>query len=143
MGCSSVQSQCSLVQDSNKGEVAGMSRYASGSFAFRDGFFPQVKALWRRALRNFWGVSHIVPLPHVMHKGEMSPIPVIVNVRKEPGFLMQSNEKKCGSHLSVILELTSSSPAAAANGNPKCRAGFRTTATDRTYSFLGPVFKQS
>ena len=42
------------------------------------------------------GVSHIVPLPHVVHEGEMSPVPVIVNVRKEPGFLMQSNEKKCG-----------------------------------------------
>ena len=51
------------------------------------------------------GVSHIVPLPCVMHKGEMSPVPVIVNVRKEPGFSMQSNEKKCGSHLGVIPEL--------------------------------------
>ena len=51
------------------------------------------------------GVSHIVPLPSVVHKGEMSPVPVIVNVRKEPGFWMQLNEKKCGSHLSIILEL--------------------------------------
>ena len=50
-------------------------------------------------------VSHIVPLPRVMHKGEMSPIPVIVNVRKEPGFPMQLNKEKCGSHLGVILEL--------------------------------------
>ena len=51
------------------------------------------------------GVSHIVPLPRVVHEGEMSPVPVIVNVRKELGFLMQSNEKKCGSHLGVIPEL--------------------------------------
>ena len=51
------------------------------------------------------GVSHIIPLPRVVHKGEMSPVPVVVNVRKEPGFLMQLNEKKCGSHLGVIPEL--------------------------------------
>ena len=51
------------------------------------------------------GVSHIVPLPRVVHKGEMSLVPVIVNVRKEPGFSMQSNEKKCGSLLGIILEL--------------------------------------
>ena len=51
------------------------------------------------------GVSHVVPLPCVMHKGEMSPVPVVVNVWKELGFLMQSNKKKCGSHLGIILEL--------------------------------------
>ena len=51
------------------------------------------------------GVCHIVPLPRVMHKGEMSPVLVVVNVWKELGFSMQSNEKKCGSHLSVITEL--------------------------------------
>ena len=55
--------------------------------------------------KELLGISHIVPLPHVMHKGEMSPVPVIVNVWKEPGFLMQSNKKKCGSHLSIIPEL--------------------------------------
>ena len=85
------------------------------------------------------GVSHIVPLPPVMHKGEMSPIPVIVNVWKELGFLMQSNRKKCGSHLGVIREI----PAAAVSGNPKCHASFRTTATNTTYSFLHLVFMQS
>ena len=31
-------------------------------------------------------VSHVVPLPCVMHKGEVSPTPVIVDVRKEQGF---------------------------------------------------------
>ena len=51
------------------------------------------------------GVSHIVPLPRVMHKGEMSPVLVVVNIRKEPGFSMQSNEKKCGSHLGITPEL--------------------------------------
>ena len=51
------------------------------------------------------GVSHIVPLPRVMHNSEMSPVPVLVNVQKEPGFSMQSNEKKCGGHLGVIPEL--------------------------------------
>ena len=55
--------------------------------------------------KELLGVSHIVPLPRVMHKGEMSPIPVVVNVQKEPGFPMQSNKKKCGSHLGVIPEL--------------------------------------
>ena len=51
------------------------------------------------------GVSHIVPLPRVMHKGEMNPIPVVVNVRKEPGFSIQSNKNECGSHLGIIPEL--------------------------------------
>ena len=51
------------------------------------------------------GVPHIVPLPCVMHEGEVSPVLIIVNVWKEPGFPMQSYEKKCGSHLSVILKL--------------------------------------
>ena len=51
------------------------------------------------------GVSHIVPLPRVMHKGEVSSIPVVVNVRKEPGFSMQSNEEECGGHLGVTPEL--------------------------------------
>ena len=51
------------------------------------------------------GVSHIVPLPHVVHKGEMSPVPVVVNVRKELGFPMQSKQKKCESHLGIIPEL--------------------------------------
>ena len=51
------------------------------------------------------GVLYIVPLPLVMHEGEVSPVPIIVNVRKEPGFLMQSYEKKCGSHLGIIPEL--------------------------------------
>ena len=51
------------------------------------------------------GVPHIVPLPRVMHEGEVSPVPIIVNVWKELGFLMQSYEKKCGSHLGIIPEL--------------------------------------
>ena len=51
------------------------------------------------------GVPHVVPLPRVVHNGEMSPIPVIVNVRKEPGFSMQQNEEKCGSLFGVVLEL--------------------------------------
>ena len=51
------------------------------------------------------GVPHVVPLPHVVHEGEVGPVPIIVNVRKEPGFLMQSYEKKCGSHLGIIPEL--------------------------------------
>ena len=50
-------------------------------------------------------VPYIVPLPRVVHEGEVSPVPIIVNVRKEPEFPMQSYEKKCGSHLGVILEL--------------------------------------
>ena len=50
-------------------------------------------------------VPDIVPLPHVMHEGEVSPVPIIVNVRKEPGFPMQPYEKKCGSHLGIIPEL--------------------------------------
>ena len=59
--------------------------------------------------KELLGVPHIVPLPRVVHEGEVSPIPVTINVRKEPGFLMQSNEKKCGSHLGVIPELPHSS----------------------------------
>ena len=50
------------------------------------------------------GVPYIVPLPCVVHKGEVSPVPIIVNVWKEPGFPMQSYEK-CGSHLGIIQEL--------------------------------------
>ena len=42
--------------------------------------------------KELLGVSHIVPLPCVMHKGEMSLAPVIVDVRKEQRFLMQSNK---------------------------------------------------
>ena len=51
------------------------------------------------------GVPHVVPLPRVVHEGEVSPIPIIVNVWKELGFQMQSYKKKCGSHLGIILEL--------------------------------------
>ena len=58
-----------------------------------------------KGFEELLGVSHIVPLPHVMHKGEMSPVLVVVNVQKELGFSMQSNEKKCGSHLGIIPEL--------------------------------------
>ena len=51
------------------------------------------------------GVPYIVPLPRVVHEGEVSPVSIIVNVRKGPGFPMQSYEKKCGSHLGIIPEL--------------------------------------
>ena len=54
-GCPSVQSRYFLVQESIKGEVVGKSRYASRSFAFGDGSFPEVMAFWRRAPRNFYG----------------------------------------------------------------------------------------
>ena len=67
--------------------------------------FSSSESIMEKGSEELLGVSHIVPLPRVMHKGEMSPIPVIVNVWKELGFLMQSNRKKCGSHLSVIPEL--------------------------------------
>ena len=40
-----------------------MSRYAGGSFALGDGFFPEVKALWKRAPRNFWGSPTLYPFP--------------------------------------------------------------------------------
>ena len=50
-------------------------------------------------------VTHIVPLPCIVHKGEMSPAPVIVDVWEKQGFAMQSNKHKCGGHFSVIPEL--------------------------------------
>ena len=39
---------------SSAGEAsASISKYAGGSFTFGDGVFPEVKALWSKALMNF------------------------------------------------------------------------------------------
>ena len=84
-------------------------------------------------------VSNIVPLPSVVHKGEMSPIPVIVNAGKSQDFRCSQTRRSMG----VSSAPSRSSPAAAVNGNPKCHAGFRMTATDTTYSFLRSVSVQS
>ena len=54
---------------------------------------------------EFLGVSHIVPLPRVVHNDEMSPVPVIINIQKDMGFSVQTDEEKGGSHFGVVLEL--------------------------------------
>ena len=80
------------MQESIKGEVAGKSRYTGRSFCLRGWIFPGGDSVLEKGSEELLGVSHIVPLPCVMHKGEMSPAPVIVDVRKEQGFPMQSNK---------------------------------------------------
>ena len=47
-----------------------MSRYASGSFAFRGRIFPRGESIMEKGSEELLGVPHIVPLPRVMHEGE-------------------------------------------------------------------------
>ena len=82
----------SSVQESIKDEVAGRSRYAGGSFAFGDGSFPEVTAFLEKGSEELLWVSHIIPLACVMHEGKVGPAPVIIDVREEEGFLMQSKQ---------------------------------------------------
>ena len=51
--------------------------------------FPRGESILEKGSEELLGVSHVVPLPCVVHKGVMSPAPVIVNVQKEQGFPMQ------------------------------------------------------
>ena len=92
------------MQESIKDEVAGKSRYAGESFAL-GWIFPGGDRVLMKGSEELLWISHVVPLPRVVHKGEVSPAPVIVDVWKEEGFLMQSNKEKCGSHFGVISEL--------------------------------------
>ena len=53
---------------------------------------------------EFLWVSHVVPLSCVVHKGEVSPAPVIIDVREKQGFQMQPDQYEGGSHFDVIPE---------------------------------------
>ena len=66
---------------------------------------PRGERVMEKGSKEVLGISHVVPLPHVVHQGKMGPIPVVINVRKRRGSLMQANKEKCGGHVGITSEL--------------------------------------
>ena len=85
-------------------------------------------------------VSHIVPLPCVVHKGEMSPATGHSRCPEKAGI---SNAAEQVEMWESFRRHPGAPPTAAVNGSPKCCASFRTTATDTTYSFFRTDSEQS
>ena len=128
------------MQELIKGEVAGKSRYTGKSFAFGRWIFPGGDSILEKGSKELLWVSHVVPLPCVMHKGEVSPTLVIVDVRKEHGI---SDAVKQVEVWESFRHHPRAPPAAAVNGNPRCHASFHMTATNMMYSFFCPASEQS
>ena len=50
--------------------------------------FPRGDSILKKGSDELLWISHVIPLPHVMHEGEVGPTPVIIDVRKEERFLV-------------------------------------------------------
>ena len=48
--------------------------------------FQEVTAFLKKGSQELLWISYVISLPHVVHKGEVGPTPVIIDVWKEERF---------------------------------------------------------
>ena len=76
----------------SRGKLPAISRYANGSLAFGDIFFSGAESIVKQGSDKFLRVPDVVSFPHVMHNGKVSLVPVIIDVRKDPGLSMEPDQ---------------------------------------------------
>ena len=59
----------------------------------------------KQGSNKFLRVSDIVSFPWIMRDSKVGPIPVVIDVWKEPGLLVELDHQKCGGLLRTISEL--------------------------------------